>query len=205
MRLFLISVLIQISYKLFTGRLRWFIYGHTSSLWSSGNLWIPDAIVWWRSFRLFSARVAGCTLDALKMSLRFSLLSSFFLWLIYAATLIDPWAGYNKCFTGCFDTFNYASIKTVVCIFQMRLGHLAPISIKKTRLKHISWESWRRGARSTRPSRQAGTIDCSPSSAQPAPSPTAAYHTPLSGRLFSVQSSVSQQGPALLIFFPFWK
>jgi hypothetical protein len=60
-------------------RLRWFICGHISSLWSSGNLWIPDAIVWWRSLELFSTSVAGCTLGALEMSHRHFIASCFFM------------------------------------------------------------------------------------------------------------------------------
>jgi hypothetical protein len=58
-------------------------------MWDKGNLWIFNAIVWWRLFELSLASMAGCTLDALKMPLSYSFLGAFFRWLIFAATLGD--------------------------------------------------------------------------------------------------------------------
>ena len=61
--------------------------GLTSSPRTSGDIWILDALVWWRSFRLSSARVAGSVLIRYKMHRL--ILYSLFRWLIHIATLRD--------------------------------------------------------------------------------------------------------------------
>jgi hypothetical protein len=81
----------QIFFRLSTKLHLRFTCGPTSFRWSSEDLWILDAIVWWRLFGIYSARVAGWTLIALKMPSRCFRTCSFFRWLIFAATLCDPW------------------------------------------------------------------------------------------------------------------
>jgi hypothetical protein len=127
MRLFLTDVQNQIFYRLFIGRLLQFTCGLTYSLRSRGDLRILDAIPWWRSFRLSSARVAGCTLRDSVMSRRNKVPCNLFKWLIYAETLVDKWV-VKLCYL---DTLNLVNKMQPCASLWCRGWGDAPISKKK--------------------------------------------------------------------------
>jgi hypothetical protein len=97
-------------------------------LWSSANIWIMVAIVWWRSFGLSSNRVAGANRLESKM-IRFYTLSFFVGWSMFCNFM-------RSMSCNLLWYYNFV-IKEAVCIILMqKLGVRSPIR-KKTSKRSI--------------------------------------------------------------------